>query len=797
MTDPDRGLSAAEVAEREARGQVNVVPRTHTRTVGQIVRANVFTRFNALLGAMLAIILVVGPIQDALFGFVLIANALIGIVQELRAKRTLDALTVLTAPKARVVRDGEVRELAVDHVVMDDVLDLAPGGQVVVDGTVLSSDGLELDESLLTGESDAVSKSPNDAALSGSFVSAGSGRMVATAVGADAYAVRLAQEARRFTLTRSELRDGVDQILRWVTIAIVPTAALLFVSQIRAHDSWREAVSGAVAGTVAMVPEGLVLLMNIAFAVAVVRLAKRNVLVQELPAVEGLARVDVLCIDKTGTLTEGKLSVIAVEPLDVEAPVAEALAAIAADDPHPNATMSAIRERFPAAPAGWSPTGSVPFSSARKWSAASFDGHGSWYVGGADVLLRGDDVGQALVQEATSDGRAGPGAGACRGDRPSSAELPADLRPAAVVTLRDSLRPEAERTLRYFEEQGVVVKVISGDDPRTVGAIASQLELPGAADAVDARILPEDQAGMAAALEGPSVFGRVTPQQKRAMVAALRSRGHVVAMTGDGVNDALALKEADMGVAMGSGSDATRAVAQVVLLRLELRRAAARGGGGSARARQHRTHVRPVPHEDRLRHAAVPGGGRGGVRVPVPAEASHVDRRGDDRDPVVLPGARAEHRAVPTRVRGACGAVRRAGGHARGDRHVPGVHAGQGSGRRDPGASANDRRHGAHVDRAAGAVDHRGAARPRAPGPDLVDGRPVPAGAHAPGHAGVLRVGAARRHPVAGRIRHRGDRVVVRAAVRSGGSADRTASSQQTSLTQTSGADRTVTEARS
>ena len=565
MTDPDRGLGAAEVAEREARGQANVVPRTHTRTVGQIVRANVFTRFNALLGGMLAIIVVVGPIQDALFGFVLITNALVGIVQELRAKRTLDALTVLTAPKARVVRDGEVRELAVDRVVLDDVLDLAPGGQVVVDGTVLHSDGLELDESLLTGESDAVSKLPNDAALSGSFVSAGSGRMVATAVGADAYAVRLAEEARRFTLTRSELRQGVDRILRWVTIAIVPTAALLFVSQIRHHDSWREAVSGAVAGTVAMVPEGLVLLMSIAFAVAVVRLAKRNVLVQELPAVEGLARVDVLCIDKTGTLTEGKLSVVAVEPLDVEAPVAEALAAIAADDPHPNATMSAIRERFPAAPAGWSPTGSVPFSSARKWSAASFDGHGSWYVGGADVLLRGDDVGQALVQDATSSGARVLVLAHASGTE-LGAELPADLRPTAVVTLRDSLRPEAERTLRYFEEQGVIVKVISGDDPRTVGAIASQLGLPGAADAVDARILPEDQAGMAAALEGPSVFGRVTPQQKRAMVGALRSRGHVVAMTGDGVNDALALKEADMGVAMGSGSDATRAVAQVVLL---------------------------------------------------------------------------------------------------------------------------------------------------------------------------------------------------------------------------------------
>ncbi len=313
MVDADRGLSATEVAEREARGQVNVVPRSNTRTVSQIVRSNVFTRFNALLGAMLAVILVVGPVQDALFGFVLIANAGIGIVQELRAKRTLDRLSVLTAPKAHVVRDGQVQEVPVDRVVLDDVLELAPGMQVVVDGDVLASDGLELDESLLTGESESVEKAPGDEAMSGSFVAAGAGRMVATAVGADAYAVKLALEAKRFALTRSELRDGVDQILRWVTIAIVPTAALLFVSQLRHHDSWHQAVRGAVAGTVAMVPEGLVLLMSLAFAVAVLRLAKRNVLVQELPAVEGLARVDVLCIDKTGTLTAGKLSVVAVE----------------------------------------------------------------------------------------------------------------------------------------------------------------------------------------------------------------------------------------------------------------------------------------------------------------------------------------------------------------------------------------------------------------------------------------------------------------------------------------------------
>ena len=565
MTDPDRGLSASEVAEREARGQVNLVPATRTRTVSQIVRANVFTRFNALLGAMLVVIVIVGPVQDALFGFVLIANTAIGIVQELRAKRTLDALTVLTAPKAYVVRDGVVVEIAVGDVVLDDVVDLAPGGQVVVDGSVLAANGLELDESLLTGESDPVVKAAGDPALSGSFVSAGSGRMVATAIGADAYAVKLAQEARRFTLTHSELRDGVDQILRWVTIAIVPTATLLFVSQIRHHGSWRVAVSGAVAGTVAMVPEGLVLLMSIAFAVAVTRLAKLHVLVQELPAVEGLARVDTLCIDKTGTLTEGKLTVASVEQLDGDAPLDGILAAVAAADPHPNATMMAIRDRFPSPQSGWAVTASVPFSSARKWSAVTLGERGTWFTGGADVLLRADDGARSRVEEATSSGARvlllAHASGAADADR-----LPGDLRPAAILVLRDTLRSDAARTLAYFAEQGVAVKVISGDDPRTVGAISSELGLPGADAPVDARTLPDDPPSLARALDSSSVFGRVTPKQKRSMVSALRAGGHVVAMTGDGVNDALALKEADMGVAMGSGSDATRAVAQVVLL---------------------------------------------------------------------------------------------------------------------------------------------------------------------------------------------------------------------------------------
>jgi len=565
--DPELGLTTAEVAERVALGQVNDVPAAPTRTVAQIVRANVLTRFNAILGAMLAIILVVGPLQDALFGLVLIANAAIGIVQELRAKRTLDRLTVLTAPKAAVVRDGTVRQVDVGDVVLDDVLDVGAGSQIVVDGEMVRSSGLEVDESLLTGESEAVDKAPGDEVLSGSFVAAGAGRYRATRVGAEAYAVRLAEDARRFSLTRSELRAGIDTILTYVTIAIVPTAALLFFSQLRARDSWRAAASGAVAGTVAMVPEGLVLLTSLAFAVAVVRLARRNVLVQQLPAVEGLARVDMLCIDKTGTLTEGTLSVQRIEPIDDdELAFGQVLAALAAADPSPNATTNAIAARFSDAP-GWHAADSVPFSSSRKWSASAFDGHGAWFLGAPDVMLAVVNDAESLrehVREIADQGHRV--LLVAKASALAEEQLPADLEPAGLVVLGDRPRPDAADTLRYFAEQDVTVKVISGDDPRTVAAIATRLGLEGANDPVDARDLPDDVDELAGVLESHSVFGRVTPQQKRAMVQALQSHGHTVAMTGDGVNDALALKDADIGIAMGSGSDATRAVAQLVLL---------------------------------------------------------------------------------------------------------------------------------------------------------------------------------------------------------------------------------------
>src|SRR6266851_5276557 len=348
---PSTGLTADEVAARVARGQTNASGERTSRSLAEILRANIVTRFNVILGTLLVAILAVGQLRDALFGIVLVSNSLIGIVQELRAKRTLDQLAVLNAPRARVVRDNATHEVAVKDIVLDDLVDVRTGDQIVADGIVRTSAGVQVDESLLTGESEPVDKSAGSRILSGSFVVSGSGRYQATEVGANAYARQLTAEARHFKLARSELVDGINQILRYVTWALVPVAALLLFSQLRAGDTWRDIVTGTVAGLVGMVPQGLVLLTSIAFGVAALTLARRNVLVQQLPAVEGLARVDIVCFDKTGTLTDGTIVFDRIERLDDSAPVEAALGALA-DDENRNATLAAVAQAFPVA-GGW------------------------------------------------------------------------------------------------------------------------------------------------------------------------------------------------------------------------------------------------------------------------------------------------------------------------------------------------------------------------------------------------------------------------------------------------------------
>ncbi|WP_280460860.1 HAD-IC family P-type ATPase [Nocardia carnea] len=563
------GLTAAEVDRRRRDGLTNDVPDRASRSVRDIVRANVFTRINAILGVLFVLVMATGSVIDGMFGLLIVANSAVGIIQEVRAKRTLDRLAIVGQARPTVRRDGRAEQIAPKDVVLDDLIELGPGDQIVVDGVVAEAELLEIDESLLTGESDDVAKEAGAQVLSGSYVVSGSGAYRATKVGKDAYAAKLAEEASKFTLVNSELRNGIDTILKVITYLLIPAGALSIYNQlVSSGESWRPAVTGMVAALVPMVPEGLVLMTSIAFAVGVVRLGQRKCLVQELPAIEGLARVDVVCADKTGTLTENGMRLAELRMFDdsagAEAAARQALAAMAADDPRPNASVQAIAEALPDTP-GWEYTAVAPFSSAKKWSGFSYGEHGDWLLGAPDVLL---DPGSADARAAEELGATGLRVLLlARGDRPVDApDAPGTITPVALVVLEQKVRPDARDTLDYFASQDVSIKVISGDNAVSVGAVASSLDLPGGDHAVDARTLPEDRDELAGVLAQQSTFGRVRPDQKRAMVGALQSRGHTVAMTGDGVNDVLALKDADIGVAMGAGSPATRAVAQIVLL---------------------------------------------------------------------------------------------------------------------------------------------------------------------------------------------------------------------------------------
>lgn len=562
MIDAAAGLTDEEVAQRVAAGHTNDVPTRAARSVSEIIRGNVLTRINAILGVLFLIVLATGSLINGLFGLLIVANSGIGIIQELRAKKTLDALAIVGQAKPTVRRRSGTAALAPNQVVLDDIIELGPGDQIVVDGQVVEESNLEVDESLLTGEADPIAKDTGDAVMSGSFVVAGSGAYRATKVGREAYAAKLAEEASKFTLVKSELRSGINTILRFITYLLWPAGALIIYTQLFTTDAgWRESVLRMVGALVPMVPEGLVLMTSIAFAVGVVRLGRRQCLVNELPAIEGLARVDVVCADKTGTLTENGMRLAEVKPLDGQ-DVSAALGCLAHHDARPNASMLAIAEAYPQ-PADWTATASAPFKSATKWSGTSFDGHGNWVIGAPDVLLDPSSPEAADAERIGSRGLRVLLLGTCE-QRVDAADAPGQVTPAALVVLEQKVRPDARETLEYFAEQKVSVKVISGDNAVSVGAVAGSLGLQG--QTMDARRLPAETGQLAEALEEYTTFGRVRPDQKRSMVHALQSRGHNVAMTGDGVNDVLALKDADIGVAMGSGSPASRAVAQIVLL---------------------------------------------------------------------------------------------------------------------------------------------------------------------------------------------------------------------------------------
>ena len=645
-----QGLSFKQVAQARAAEETNEFDNSSSRSIVAILRANVFTIFNAILASAVVVVLAVGSWQDAVFGFVLLLNTLTGTIAELRAKRALDNLAVLAAPAAHVIRDGEAKDIEVSQVVLGELLELRSGDQVPADGQVLSSNGCEIDESILTGESVAVRKHENDQVLSGTTVIGGSARIRVTAVGEHSYANRLAMEARKYSVVTSELQEGTNRVLTWISWVIVPMTLLLLWSQLRVaggisgsldSGQWKAAVVLAVAGVVGMVPQGLVLLTSVNFAAAAMTLARRKVLVQELPAVEVLARVDMLCLDKTGTLTSGAVELDHIESClgsacadgDGGSPAAGKVSAddavalgvgvddaaggsagtgsgavvpASADDAaraalaylvggsEANATGSAIAAGL----TGLEPAQAryaIAFNSARKWSAVQTQA-GAYVLGAPEIVLAGSTgSGSTEADNADSDGtglgstdnaaleRVKALAGTGKRvlvlahsnqalDQSENPTLPKDLTAALLVVLAEQVRPDAAQTLDYFKRQGVAVRVISGDNPVTVAAIAAHLGLrnPDGSEpvGVDARTLPaiEDTQALADALEKHTVFGRVTPEQKRAFVNALKSRGHTVAMTGDGVNDALALKDADLGIAMGNAAPATKAVSRLVLL---------------------------------------------------------------------------------------------------------------------------------------------------------------------------------------------------------------------------------------
>ncbi len=541
--------------------------------MSSIVAGNVFTLFNAIIGVFFVLILSLGLFADAVFGLIAIVNSSIGIRQELKAKRTLDALAVLVAPHAKVIRDGSVVNLLAEQVVPGDVVVVEPGDQLVADGEVIGNRGLTLDEAMLTGEAEGVRKGVGERALSGSFCLSGSGSYRVDAVREESYAGKLAGEARSFRHPPSPLQGEVNRVIVVCTYVMIPLAAILLLTfQVRSVDLV-EAAQTATAGLVTLIPEGLVLLMSVTFAVAAVRLAGRDTLVQQMSATESLAAVDTICVDKTGTLTDGKLRLLGIEvPETVEQEAAQkALGRFASSAGERNRTLEAIAASFPVQ-AG-RVTGEVPFSSVWKWSGLRF-GASSYVLGAPDVLEQAGALTlppglKRKLEQETEAGRRVVAFGEspeALPDDPAGA-APPRLKPVALIVLEETLRPDAAETIAYIRDEEVDLKLISGDAHATVTAVAYAVGVPRDAGIVDGPDLPDDPAALAEVAQRSTIFCRIAPEQKRALVQALRESGRYTAMIGDGVNDVPALKQARLAVAMGSGAQVTKGIADVVLLK--------------------------------------------------------------------------------------------------------------------------------------------------------------------------------------------------------------------------------------
>ena len=559
------GLTDAEVRQRIEQGLVNHNSDIKSKSIKRIVLENLITPFNILNFVLAVMILIVGSYKNLLFMGVIICNIFIGTVQEIRAKKTIDKLSLIAEPKAHVIRDGIKQAIAIHDIVMDDITFLGAGNQVCSDVVVIEGE-CEVNESLLTGESEPVLKQPGDHLLSGSFIISGNCHARVEHVGKDNYAAQITDNAKYVKKPNSEIMRWTNRIIKYIGFTLIPVGIALFCKQVFiSHQGFNDAIVGVVAALIGMIPEGLILLTSVVFAVSIIRLSQHKTLVQELYCIETLARVDVLCLDKTGTITEGTMEVTDVLPLhdttneELNIALGSLIHALEDDNPTFNAVKTYC-DQYDKLTCNHI----VPFSSARKWSGASFDENGSYIFGATEFILKDSSPYQEIIKEYSEKGQRvlmlahSP-------HQIQDKELPAEIHPMAFLFISDKIRAEAPDTLAYFAEQGVDIKIISGDNAITVANIAKKAGLKTAEQYVDATTLqtPEE---IKEAAQKYSVFGRVTPQQKLDLVKALKEQGHTVAMTGDGVNDVLALKESDCSIAMASGSDAARTVSQLVLL---------------------------------------------------------------------------------------------------------------------------------------------------------------------------------------------------------------------------------------
>lgn len=560
MTDINKGLTSAEVAERVAEGRVNGNPNPKTKSVKQIFAHNIFTFFNLINVILAVMVFMVGSPKNAMFAMVIVCNTAIGIFQEIRAKRTIDRLTLISAPKVHVIRDGEEKEISTEDIAADELIIFRTGMQAAADCEIVWGE-CEVNESLITGESDPVYKTMGEKILSGSFIVSGEARGVVTALGTESFSSKITSGAKYVKKPRSKMMSAINKILKGISVCVVPiTIILLYNAVYISGQGLDRAVTSTVAAIIGMIPEGLVLLSSVVMAVSAIRLAKNQTLVQDLYCMETLARVDVLCLDKTGTITEGTMAVEEVKLLS-DKPVDEAVTALMNALSDKNPTSDAIRAHWNGE-SSWTAERIMPFSSAKKWSGAQFSGNGTYIMGAAEFIL---GTGFEKIREA-SENFSGDGRRiiliAHSPDPFEDRNLPRNITPLALIAITDKIRDEAPSTLDYFEEQGVEIKIISGDNPRTASAVARKAGVNNAEKYIDASAVEN----ITEVIDEYTVFGRVTPDKKLEIIRALKAKGHTVGMTGDGVNDVLALKEADCSIALQSGSEAARNVSNLVLL---------------------------------------------------------------------------------------------------------------------------------------------------------------------------------------------------------------------------------------